>query len=68
MDDPRAMERSFASAESWPAPAAGSPLPETSPPIPEGPIHPESGLRSLLKRFWGPLVAVGLLLLKFGAS
>ena len=68
MDDPRAMERSFASAESWPAPAAGSPLPETSPPIPEGPIHPESGLRSLLKRFWGPLVAVGLLLLKFGAK
>jgi Zn-dependent protease len=32
------------------------------------PIHPEPGWRSALRRFWGPLLALGLLVLKFGAK
>src|SRR5918997_1471202 len=32
------------------------------------PIHPEPGWRSVLRKLWGPLVAVGLLAFKFGAK
>jgi Zn-dependent protease len=69
MDNLKPMERSsFASSDSWPG-AAGAPVPEPPPtPIPEGPIHPESGLRSALKRLWGPLLAAGLLAIKFAAK
>jgi Zn-dependent protease len=45
----------------------GKPLPQTEPEHRE-PIHPGSGRRSALKKAAGPLVAAGLLLLKFGAK
>ena len=34
----------------------------------EGPIHPEPGWRAVLRKLGGPLIALGLLLLKFGAK
>ena len=34
----------------------------------QGPIHPESGWRAVLRKLGGPLIALGLLLLKFGAK
>jgi Zn-dependent protease len=45
----------------------GAPAPSTEPERHE-PIHPDSGRRSVLKRAAGPLAAVALLLLKFGAK
>ncbi len=58
------MEGRYSSPDRWPAP----PAPETGTPIPEGPIHPESSLRTTLKKFGAPLLALGLLVLKFGAK
>jgi Zn-dependent protease len=49
----------------------GAPSPAPEPPATEPghePIHPGSGRGDWLKRLWGPLVAAGLLLLKFGAK
>ena len=46
-----------------PVPGAPAELPEE-----HRPIHPEPGWRSVLRKLWGPLVAVGLLALKFGAK
>jgi Zn-dependent protease len=44
-------------------------VPETEPRAPEHePIHPGSGRRSVLRRVGGPLVAIGLLIVKFGAK
>ena len=34
----------------------------------EGPIHPEPGWRAVLRKLGGPLIALALLLLKFGAK
>ncbi|HEX2436541.1 MAG TPA: site-2 protease family protein [Solirubrobacterales bacterium] len=43
--------------------------PETEPRAPEHePIHPGSGRRSVLRRVGGPLVAIGLLVAKFGTK
>jgi Zn-dependent protease len=61
------MERSGAHSPAWGAYPEPQPLPEPTPPE-HRPIHPESGLRSALKKFGGPLIAVALLLLKFGAK
>jgi Zn-dependent protease len=47
--------------------APSAPQPEPRPPEHE-PIHPGSGRRSALKRALGPLAAIGLLLVKFGAK
>jgi Zn-dependent protease len=47
--------------------APRTPQPEPRPPEHE-PIHPGSGRRSALKRALGPLAAIGLLLVKFGAK
>ncbi len=58
------MEGRYSSPDRWPAP----PAPETGTPIPEGPIHPESSLRTALKKFGAPLLALGLLVVKFGAK
>ena len=51
-------------------PGALSPgTPELEPRPPEHePIHPGSGRRKVLRRVGGPLVAIGLLLLKFGTK
>jgi Zn-dependent protease len=49
----------------------GTPRPATEPgqePESHEPIHPGSGRGDWLKRLWGPVAAVGLLLLKFGAK
>ncbi|HXV52092.1 MAG TPA: site-2 protease family protein [Solirubrobacterales bacterium] len=44
-------------------------VPETEPRAPEHePIHPGSGRRSVLRRVGGPLVAIGLLVAKFGTK
>ena len=43
--------------------------PATEPaPKPQGPIHPEPGWRAVLRRVGGPLIALGLIALKFGAK
>ncbi len=46
------------------------PLTQPEPPLPEEhqPIHPESGGRSVLRRLGAPLLALGLILIKFGAK
>jgi Zn-dependent protease len=49
--------------------ALPAPQPRREPLPPEHePIHPGSGRKPLLKRIWGPIVAVGLILVKFGAK
>jgi Zn-dependent protease len=54
---------------SLPPGALGQGAPELEPRPPEHePIHPGSGRRSVLRRVGGPLVAIGLLLLKFGTK
>ena len=52
-------------------PRLGQPVPAPAPaPEPDhgDPIHPGSGRQPLLKRIWGPLAAVGLLLAKLGTK
>jgi Zn-dependent protease len=60
------MSHAESAGERWggtfPAPGP-SPEPER-----HEPIHPGSGRGGWLKRAWGPIVAAGLLLLKFGAK
>jgi Zn-dependent protease len=63
------MNTSEGAGERWGG--FGTPRPATEPPQePERhePIHPGSGRGDWLKRLWGPIAAVGLLLLKFGAK
>jgi Zn-dependent protease len=67
MDNPRLMESNYAQGERWPTPLPQGPAPAPAP-HDDGPIHPESGLRSLLRKLWGPIAAAGLLLLKFGVK
>jgi Zn-dependent protease len=60
------MSQAESAGERWggtfPAPAP------SSEPERHEPIHPGSGRGGWLKRAWGPIVAAGLLLLKFGAK
>ncbi|HSJ16786.1 MAG TPA: site-2 protease family protein [Solirubrobacterales bacterium] len=52
-----------------PPPALSTSAPETEPRAPEHePIHPGSGRRSVLRRVGGPLIAIGLLVAKFGTK
>jgi Zn-dependent protease len=63
------MSTSEGASERWRR--FGTPQPATEPaPEPERhePIHPGSGRGDWLKKLWGPIAAVGLLLLKFGTK
>jgi Zn-dependent protease len=49
--------------------AVPQPVPDTAPePQRHEPIHPGSGRGDWLKKLWGPILAAGLLLLKFGVK
>ena len=52
--------------ERVPEPLPGGPVADL--PSEHQPIHPEPGWKSAAKKLWGPLLAAGLLLLKFGAK
>jgi Zn-dependent protease len=63
------LSTSEATGERWGR--FGAPRPATEPdrePERHEPIHPGSGRGDWLKRLWGPIVAAGLLLLKFGTK